>query len=325
MKFASLLFTFLLTSSTALAQHEIIQSFQRNLIDTEITASNVAMVFKDGEVVYHHIENSLDPNGKPIYHNTIFPIWSMSKPITIVAMMTLYEDGLIDFDEKVSTYLPEFENLQCKGEKGTYECANDLTLFHLMTHRSGYGYYENPHFFSSTVKYDNLDKFVSDVANHPVEFEPGSRYLYGINMAILGKVVEEVRVDETQLLMTIPGVSYYTALTIYAELGGVNRFDDDKEAVSYVGLNPVIRKLGDSRIEGSISKRGSGRVRWLLVQAANTAVHTSNDEYLSRFYDRLISRKSSQKAIVAAARKMLVSIYHILDRREVYDPPGVTA
>jgi transposase len=97
---------------------------------------------------------------------------------------------------------------------------------------------------------------------------------------------------ETQLLMTIPGVSYYTALTIYAELGGINRFDGDKEVVSYVGLNPVIRESGDSRIEGSISKRGSGRVRWLLVQAANTAVHTSNDEYLSRFYDRLASRKN---------------------------------
>jgi transposase len=82
---------------------------------------------------------------------------------------------------------------------------------------------------------------------------------------------------------------------------------------------------GDSRIEGSISKRGSGRVRWLLVQAANTAVHTCNDEYLSRFHDRLASRKNSQKAIVATARKMLVSIYHMLDRGEVYDPPGVSA
>ncbi len=130
---------------------------------------------------------------------------------------------------------------------------------------------------------------------------------------------------ETQLLMTIPGVSYFTALTIYAELGEISRFDDDKAVVSYVGLNPVIRESGDSRIEGSISKRGSGRVRWLLVQAANTAVHTCNDEYLSRFYNRLASRKNSQKAIVATARKMLVSIYHMLDRGEVYDPPGVTA
>jgi len=130
---------------------------------------------------------------------------------------------------------------------------------------------------------------------------------------------------ETQLLMSIPGVSHFTALTIYAELGEIDRFDSDKEVVSYVGLNPVIRESGDSRIEGSISKRGSARVRWLLVQAAHTAVHTCNDEYLSRFYDRLASRKNSQKAIVAAARKMLVSIYHMLDRGEVYDPPGVTA
>ncbi|WP_049933470.1 IS110 family RNA-guided transposase, partial [Halorubrum ezzemoulense] len=130
---------------------------------------------------------------------------------------------------------------------------------------------------------------------------------------------------ETQLLMSIPGVSYFTALTIYAEVGDIRRFDRDKEVVSYVGLNPVIRESGDSRIEGSISKRGSGRVRWLLVQAANTAVHTCNDEYLSRFYDRLASRKNSQKAIVATARKVLVSIYHMLDRGEVYDPPGVSA
>jgi transposase len=130
---------------------------------------------------------------------------------------------------------------------------------------------------------------------------------------------------ETQLLMSIPGVSYYSALMIYAELGEIDRFDRDKEAVSYVGLNPVIRESSDSRFEGGISKRGSGRVRWILVQCAQTAVHTCNDEYLSRFYDRLAGKKGSQKAIVATARKLLVSIYHMLDRDEVYDPPGVSS
>ena len=67
--------------------------------------------------------------------------------------------------------------------------------------------------------------------------------------------------SETQLLMTIPGVRYYTVLTIHAELGEIDRFDGDKEVVGCVGLNPVIHESGDSRIEGSISKRGSGRVR----------------------------------------------------------------
>jgi len=130
---------------------------------------------------------------------------------------------------------------------------------------------------------------------------------------------------ETQLLMTIPGVSYYSALMIYAEVGEIGRFDRDKEVVSYAGLNPVIRESGDSRIEGGISKRGSRQLRWILVQCARTAVHTCKDEYLKQFYDRLAGKKGSQKAIVATARKLLVSIFHMLDREEVYDPPGVSA
>jgi transposase len=130
---------------------------------------------------------------------------------------------------------------------------------------------------------------------------------------------------ETQLLMLIPGVSYYSALMIYAELGEIDRFDRDKEVVSYAGLNPVIRESGDSRFEGGISKRGPSGLRWILVQCVNVAVHNCEDEYLSRFYNRLASRKSSKEAMVATARKLLVSIFHMLDRQEVYDPPGVSA
>lgn len=192
MKYLPLLCFLFLSNIAAFAQFEEIQSFQKNLIENEITASNVALVFNDDEVIYHHIENSKNPYGKAIEDNSIFPIWSMSKPITIVAMMKLYEAGLIDFEDKVSKFIPEFKDLKCKGEEGLYECNNDLTLFHLMTHRSGYGYYGNPEYFTSTIKYDNLKDFVVDVANHPVEFEPGTAYLYGINMAILGRVVEVV-------------------------------------------------------------------------------------------------------------------------------------
>jgi len=134
---------------------------------------------------------------------------------------------------------------------------------------------------------------------------------------------EEVR--ETQLLMTIPGIAHYSALVIYAEIGEISRFDKAKEVVRYVGLNPVIRESGDSRFEGSISKKGPGKVRWILVQAVHSAVHTVGDEYLGRFYHRIERRKNKQKAAVATARKLLVSIYHMLDRGEVYDPPGVTA
>lgn len=129
---------------------------------------------------------------------------------------------------------------------------------------------------------------------------------------------------ETQLLMTIPGVSYYSSLLIYAEIGEIDRFDEAKQVVSYAGLNPVIRESGDSRFEGGISKKGSGKLRWILVQCVNTAVHRCNDPYLERFYNRLEKRKSSKEAIVATARKLLVAIFHMLDRKEAYNPPGVS-
>ena len=207
------IYLFLLTIILGCAQtyENSILQFQNELITSEKTGSNIAMVFKDGEVVYNETVNSNKEGDKEINEETIFPIFSMSKPITIVAMMTLYEKGLINFDDNVSKYIPEFSELQCKDDNGdVYSCENDLKILHLMTHRSGYTYYGNPLNFTSTIKYDNLDDFVTDVSKHPVEFEPGSSYLYGINQAILGKVVE-----------VVTGMSFYEYLkeTIFDPLG----------------------------------------------------------------------------------------------------------
>ncbi|AZH24754.1 IS110 family RNA-guided transposase [Haloplanus aerogenes] len=126
-----------------------------------------------------------------------------------------------------------------------------------------------------------------------------------------------------QRLLTIPGVGQYTAAVIAAEVGEIERFDEDKQLVSYAGLDPVIHQSGDKEIRGSISKEGSAPLRWALVQCANIAVRC--DEYLGNFYTRLKQRKNHQIAIVATARKMLVSIFHMLTRKEPYDPPGVSA
>jgi transposase len=143
----------------------------------------------------------------------------------------------------------------------------------------------------------------------------------------LEELIEETAasLEATQLLMTIPGVSFYSSLLITSELGEIERFDRAEEVVSYAGLNPVVRESGDSRTEGGISKRGSGDLRWILVQCVQTAVHRCNDPYLGRFYARLKERKNHQIAIVATARKLLVSIFHMLKRKEVYDPPGVSS
>lgn len=83
----------------------------------------------------------------------------------------------------------------------------------------------------------------------------------------LEELIEEIAVslEETQLLMTIPGVSFYSSLLITAEIGEIDRFDEASEVVSYAGLDPVVRESGDSRTEGGISKQGSGDLRWVLL------------------------------------------------------------
>lgn len=130
---------------------------------------------------------------------------------------------------------------------------------------------------------------------------------------------------EVDLLMSIPGVSTFSGVLIYGEIGEIERFEEDKELVSYAGLDPMVRESGDSRTEGSISKEGSEYLRWILYKCASTAVHNCGDPYLTEFFERKRRQGKPYKvAMVATARKLLVAIYHMLRNEEVYDPPEVS-
>ncbi len=165
-------------------------AFQKQIIKDKITGSNQALVFKDGEIVFNHIENSFIKGDHLISNETIFPIWSMSKPITIVAMMILFEKGLINFDDPVSKYIPVFNKPMCKNDSGTYPCENELKLIHLMNHRSGYVYYDR--YYIDVIQSKDLEELMNKIAKQPLEIEPGSKFLYGINQSILGRVIEVV-------------------------------------------------------------------------------------------------------------------------------------
>lgn len=131
-------------------------------------------------------------------------------------------------------------------------------------------------------------------------------------------------IPEVDLLMTIPGISSYSGVMIHGEIGEIERFDRASEVVSYAGLDPTIRESAESRIEGSISKQGSPYLRFILVQCASVAVNNCGDPYLTDFYERLRRRgKPYHVAIVATARKLLVSIVNMLQKEEVYAPPSV--
>ncbi|MFC6764606.1 IS110 family transposase [Natrinema soli] len=141
----------------------------------------------------------------------------------------------------------------------------------------------------------------------------------------LGEEIEAraAEIPEVQRLKTIPGVGSLTALQIYAEIGEIERFDRSPELVSYAGLDPSVRESADSRTEGSISKQGNKYLRTAVVQGAWRAVHNGQDPYLGKFYHRLREQKNKPEKVarVAAGRKLLVSIFHMLTREEEYNPP----
>jgi transposase len=118
------------------------------------------------------------------------------------------------------------------------------------------------------------------------------------------------------ILMQLAGVGPVTALAFVLIIGPVSRFANSKKVVSYLGLNPSEESSGGRQRLGAISKQGNPMMRYLLVEAAQTASRL--DPELRRDYQRLKFRRGSGVAKVAIARKLAVRLYWKL--REAAQP-----
>lgn len=146
------------------------------------------------------------------------------------------------------------------------------------------------------------------------------RQLESLNQLIdeaKGRVAKAaVNRKDIRLLMTIPGIDFYSAMLIVSEIGDLTRFSSSSKLVSWLGLAPSVRQSGNSCHYGKITKKGSPRVRWILLQCAHTAKR--HDEYLRSKHTRIAERRGKNKATVAVAREMVVAFYHMLTRGEEY-------
>jgi transposase len=137
------------------------------------------------------------------------------------------------------------------------------------------------------------------------------------NGELHGAVEQQARQHpEAVLLMTHPGVGPVTSLAFVLTIGPVSRFSRSKKVGSYLGLNPSEHSSGGRQRLGSISKQGNSMMRWLLVEAGQTAARL--DPVLGRMYQRLKFRKGSAIAKVAIARKLAVRLYWMLRSRFDY-------
>ena len=134
-------------------------------------------------------------------------------------------------------------------------------------------------------------------------------------------VIQEVEKRPAAVrLMTQPGVGPVTALAFVLTIGPVERFPKSRKLVSYLGLNPSEESSGGRQRLGAISKQGNTMLRFLLVEAAQTA--SIYDPELRRDYQRFKFRRGSGVAKVAIARKLAVRLYWKLREAAQPVPPA---
>ncbi|MFW6173384.1 MAG: IS110 family transposase [Elusimicrobiota bacterium] len=166
--------------------------------------------------------------------------------------------------------------------------------------------------FLKKQKLPSLEKIVLQGCTREIGF---LSYEIDIIDMRLAEIAEKYK--QTRLLMSIPGVDYYSALVILSEIGDIYRFPTAKKLVGYSGLAPRVYQSGKTKHHGHISKDGPSILRWVLTLSAHGVIKKPGK--LRRFYLRLSKRVGKSKAIVATARKLLIIIYHMLTKQQEYE------
>jgi CubicO group peptidase (beta-lactamase class C family) len=179
---------------------ENIRSFTRREIDAGHVVGTVTIVARHGKIVHFSAEGryGLD-NDTPMDRNALFRLYSMTKPITTVAMMMLYEEGEFELGDPVARYLPEFENQKILKDGALVSPATPMTIEQLMTHTAGlsYGFYagdpvDTAYQQAKLLDSENLREFIAKLADLPLRFEPGTRFHYSVATDVLGAMVERL-------------------------------------------------------------------------------------------------------------------------------------
>jgi len=138
---------------------------------------------------------------------------------------------------------------------------------------------------------------------------------------VIGELVRRDSFHEVYgILTSFPGVAQLTAATVIAEVGDFKRFTDRKSIGRYAGLNPRVYASGGKQRIGHIAKTGSADLRWILQQAAWTAIRY--DQHVRGVFLRIAKRSGRKAAAVAIARKLLTRMWVAVNKGEPYRTPG---
>lgn len=172
------------------------------LIDDEKIAGASIIVARKGKIVLFETFGMMDQKAKKSMRpDTIFRIYSMTKPITSVAAMMLYEQGKLKLDDPISKYIPEFKGLKVYSESGKHEDqVNQMSVRDLFRHTSGltYGYFGNTPvdkmYMARSVlrRKSSLQDMINKLSEIPLLHQPGTKWHYSVSTDVLGYLVQKI-------------------------------------------------------------------------------------------------------------------------------------
>jgi CubicO group peptidase (beta-lactamase class C family) len=223
----------------------------KSLVTERRLAGVTTLVARHGKVVMYDTYGHQDLDAKrPMAKDTIFRIASMTKPITGVAMMMLWEQGKWSLDDPVAKHIPEFQDLKVTGPSGPVPQAHPMTMRELMSHTAG---------FDVSAPYDKmnipdrtkpLQAMIDALAKLPLPVQPGTDWRYGPSVNIQGYVVEKLSgmtLDEffrTRIFVPLKmkDTGFWVEKTKADRVTKVYTYDDDKKVVTAPNQNDATVK-----------------------------------------------------------------------------------
>ncbi len=184
----------------------------QNNIDQQKIPGAVALIAKDGKIVYYKAFGNANAEGEKLEKDDIFRIASQSKAITATAVMMLWEEGKFQLDDPISKYIPEFKDPQlldtfneADSSFTTKPAGKEITIRNLLTHTSGLGYGmidPDEKFQKIYAKAGIVDAFTTTgatieenekkLAGLPLHFPPGEEWYYSEGLDVLGYFIEVI-------------------------------------------------------------------------------------------------------------------------------------
>lgn len=184
-----------------------ITELTRGYVDAGKLAGVVTMVARNGKVVHvSAVGKRGADDDRPLTEDALFRIYSMSKPITAVAAMMLYEEGKFQLRDPVSKFVPELANLEVLVDGERVPANPAVTIQHLLTHTAGFSYgwrrkdpVDQLYREQKPLEAKDLDDFIERMSELPLKFHPGTKWHYSVAVDVTSAVIERIsgqRFDE---------------------------------------------------------------------------------------------------------------------------------